>query len=134
MLIGKHHPSIHPPIHAYPCCGGLHSISRGCWAKCRVHPEQAASHYRAIQTVLLSIILLLIIAPFGNINLFEFPPVTVPKPTDWTVLIAIVVSIGSCALLFFFIFGIMICYKHRKEKGKMFILISISITLYGKSV
>ncbi|XP_054899406.1 immunoglobulin superfamily member 5 isoform X2 [Poeciliopsis prolifica] len=40
----------------------------------------------------------------------------VPKPPDWTVLIAVVVSFGSCGLLVFLILGIMICYKHRKEK------------------
>uniref|UniRef100_A0A3P9P0F6 Immunoglobulin superfamily, member 5a n=1 Tax=Poecilia reticulata TaxID=8081 RepID=A0A3P9P0F6_POERE len=45
-------------------------------------------------------------------------PATVPKPPDWTVLIAIVVSFGSCGLLVFLILGIVICYKHRKEKSK----------------
>ncbi|XP_063750653.1 immunoglobulin superfamily member 5 isoform X2 [Eleginops maclovinus] len=42
--------------------------------------------------------------------------VVVPKPTDWTVLIAVVVSIGSFALLVLLIFGIIFCYKRRKEK------------------
>ncbi|KAM4726214.1 immunoglobulin superfamily member 5 [Anableps anableps] len=41
-----------------------------------------------------------------------------PKPPDWTVLIAVVVSFGSCGLLVFLILGIMICYKHRKEKKR----------------
>ncbi|KAI4813648.1 hypothetical protein KUCAC02_002882 [Chaenocephalus aceratus] len=40
----------------------------------------------------------------------------VPKPTDWTVLIAVVVSIGSFALLVLLIIGIIFCYKRRKEK------------------
>ncbi|MEQ2181596.1 hypothetical protein GOODEAATRI_013225 [Goodea atripinnis] len=43
--------------------------------------------------------------------------VVVPKPTDWTVLIAVVVSFGSCALLVLLIIGIIFCYKRRKEKG-----------------
>lgn len=40
----------------------------------------------------------------------------VPKPTDWTVLIAIVVSFSSFALLVLLIIGIIFCYKRRKEK------------------
>ncbi|XP_038162600.1 immunoglobulin superfamily member 5-like [Cyprinodon tularosa] len=40
----------------------------------------------------------------------------VPKPADWTVLIAVVVSFGSCALLVLLILGIYHCYKQRKEK------------------
>ncbi|KAF3841442.1 hypothetical protein F7725_007304, partial [Dissostichus mawsoni] len=43
--------------------------------------------------------------------------VVVPKPTDWTVLIAVVVSIGSFALLVLLIIGIIFCYKRRKEKS-----------------
>ncbi|XP_015255956.1 PREDICTED: uncharacterized protein LOC107101523 [Cyprinodon variegatus] len=39
-----------------------------------------------------------------------------PKPADWTVLIAVVVSFGSCALLVLLILGIYHCYKQRKEK------------------
>nr|XP_046267737.1 immunoglobulin superfamily member 5 [Scatophagus argus] len=39
-----------------------------------------------------------------------------PKPTDWTVLIAVVVSIGGVALLVLLILGIIFCYKRRKEK------------------
>lgn len=42
--------------------------------------------------------------------------VVVPKPTDWTVLIAIVVSFSSFALLVLLILGIIFCYKRRKEK------------------
>ncbi|XP_021173541.2 immunoglobulin superfamily member 5 [Fundulus heteroclitus] len=42
--------------------------------------------------------------------------VVVPKPADWTVLIAVVASFGSCALLVLLILGILFCYKHRKEK------------------
>ncbi|XP_045896787.1 immunoglobulin superfamily member 5 [Micropterus dolomieu] len=42
--------------------------------------------------------------------------VVVPKPTDWTVLIAVVVSIGGFALLVLLILGIIFCYKRRKEK------------------
>ncbi|XP_032431812.1 immunoglobulin superfamily member 5 [Xiphophorus hellerii] len=42
----------------------------------------------------------------------------VPKPPDWTVLIAVVVSFGSCGLLGFLILVIVICYKHRKEKKR----------------
>ncbi|XP_043996179.1 immunoglobulin superfamily member 5 isoform X1 [Gambusia affinis] len=42
----------------------------------------------------------------------------VPKPPDWTVLIAVVLSFGSCGLLVFVILVIMICYKHRKEKKR----------------
>ncbi|XP_070774118.1 immunoglobulin superfamily member 5 [Enoplosus armatus] len=42
--------------------------------------------------------------------------VVVPKPPDWTVLIAVVVSIGGFALLVLLILGIIFCYKRRKEK------------------
>ncbi|XP_042354630.1 immunoglobulin superfamily member 5 [Plectropomus leopardus] len=42
--------------------------------------------------------------------------VVVTKPPDWTVLIAVVVSIGGCALLVLLIIGIIFCYKRRKEK------------------
>nr|XP_029132715.1 immunoglobulin superfamily member 5-like isoform X1 [Labrus bergylta] len=42
--------------------------------------------------------------------------VVVPKPPDWTVLIATVVSIGGFALLVLLIIGIIFCYKRRKEK------------------
>ncbi|XP_070699953.1 immunoglobulin superfamily member 5 isoform X2 [Pempheris klunzingeri] len=42
--------------------------------------------------------------------------VVVPKPPDWTVLIAVVVSIGGFALLVLLILGIIFCYKCRKEK------------------
>ncbi|XP_060912274.1 immunoglobulin superfamily member 5 [Labrus mixtus] len=42
--------------------------------------------------------------------------VVVPKPPDWTVLIAMVVSIGGLALLVLLIIGIIFCYKRRKEK------------------
>uniref|UniRef100_UPI0037E957CE immunoglobulin superfamily member 5 n=1 Tax=Semicossyphus pulcher TaxID=241346 RepID=UPI0037E957CE len=42
--------------------------------------------------------------------------VVVPKPPDWTVLIAVVVSIGGFALLVLLIIGIIFCYKRRKEK------------------
>lgn len=42
--------------------------------------------------------------------------VVVPLPPDWTVLIAVVVSIGGFALLVLLIIGIIYCYKHRKEK------------------
>ncbi|CAJ1064561.1 immunoglobulin superfamily member 5 [Xyrichtys novacula] len=42
--------------------------------------------------------------------------VVVPKPPDWTVLIAMVVSIGGFALLVLLIIGIIFCYKRRKEK------------------
>ncbi|XP_036976665.1 immunoglobulin superfamily member 5 isoform X2 [Acanthopagrus latus] len=42
--------------------------------------------------------------------------VVVPIPPDWTVLIAVVVSIGGFALLVLLIIGIIYCYRHRKEK------------------
>ncbi|KAM6907568.1 immunoglobulin superfamily member 5 [Xenentodon cancila] len=42
----------------------------------------------------------------------------VPKPPDWTVLIAVVVSFGSCALLVLLIFGILFCYKYKKANGE----------------
>ncbi|XP_030009434.1 immunoglobulin superfamily member 5 [Sphaeramia orbicularis] len=42
--------------------------------------------------------------------------VVVPKPPDWTVLIAIVVSFSAAALLVLLIIGIIFCYKRRKEK------------------
>ncbi|XP_072301682.1 immunoglobulin superfamily member 5 [Eucyclogobius newberryi] len=42
--------------------------------------------------------------------------VVVPKPTDWTVLIAVVVSFSSFALLVLLIIGVIFCYKRRKEK------------------
>ncbi|XP_056252542.1 immunoglobulin superfamily member 5 [Seriola aureovittata] len=44
--------------------------------------------------------------------------VVVPKPPDWTVLIAVVVSFGSLALLVLLIIGIIFCYKRRKEKQR----------------
>lgn len=40
----------------------------------------------------------------------------VPKPTDWTVLIAVVVSFGGFALLVLLILGIIFCCKRKKEK------------------
>ncbi|XP_047186523.1 hemicentin-1 isoform X2 [Scophthalmus maximus] len=42
--------------------------------------------------------------------------VVVPKPPDWTVLIAVVVSFGGLALLVLLILGIIFCYKRKKEK------------------
>ncbi|KAK9536103.1 hypothetical protein VZT92_005914 [Zoarces viviparus] len=42
--------------------------------------------------------------------------VVVPKPPDWTVLIAVVVSIGGFALLVLLIIGIIFCYKRKEEK------------------
>ncbi|XP_029030485.1 immunoglobulin superfamily member 5 isoform X3 [Betta splendens] len=42
--------------------------------------------------------------------------VVVPKPPDWTVLKAVVVSFGGIALLVLLIAGITFCYKRRKEK------------------
>ncbi|XP_068456192.1 immunoglobulin superfamily member 5 [Clinocottus analis] len=42
--------------------------------------------------------------------------VVVPKPPDWTVLIAVVVSIGGVALLVLLIIGIIFCCKLREEK------------------
>ncbi|XP_053187110.1 immunoglobulin superfamily member 5 [Scomber japonicus] len=42
--------------------------------------------------------------------------VVVPKPPDWTVLIAVVCSIGGFALLVLLILGIIFCIKHRKKK------------------
>lgn len=42
--------------------------------------------------------------------------VVVPKPTDWTVLIAIVLSFSLFALVVLLIIGIIFCYKRRKEK------------------
>ncbi|KAL6099172.1 uncharacterized protein ACO6RY_18149 [Pungitius sinensis] len=42
--------------------------------------------------------------------------VVVPSPPDWTVLIAVVVSIGGLALLVLLILGIIFCYKRSKEK------------------
>ncbi|XP_040907764.1 immunoglobulin superfamily member 5 [Toxotes jaculatrix] len=44
--------------------------------------------------------------------------VVVPKPPDWTVLIAVVVSFGGFALLVLLIIGIIFCYKRRKEKKR----------------
>ncbi|XP_062262956.1 uncharacterized protein igsf5a isoform X3 [Platichthys flesus] len=43
-------------------------------------------------------------------------PPTVPKPPDWTVLIAVVVSFGGAALLALLILGIIFCCNRRKEK------------------
>uniref|UniRef100_H3C523 Ig-like domain-containing protein n=1 Tax=Tetraodon nigroviridis TaxID=99883 RepID=H3C523_TETNG len=40
-----------------------------------------------------------------------------PGPPDWTVLVALVVSIGGFALLVLFIYGIVFCYKRRIGKG-----------------
>ncbi|KAG7222766.1 hypothetical protein INR49_016085 [Caranx melampygus] len=42
--------------------------------------------------------------------------VVVPKPTDWTVLIAVVVSFGSFALLVLLIIGAIFCYRRRKDR------------------
>lgn len=42
--------------------------------------------------------------------------VVVPKPTDWTVLIAIVLSFSCVALVVLLIILIIFCYKRRKEK------------------
>ncbi|KAM9782098.1 immunoglobulin superfamily member 5 [Syngnathus typhle] len=42
--------------------------------------------------------------------------VVVPKPPDWTLLIALVCSFGGVALLFLLIYGIFFCYKRKKEK------------------
>ncbi|KAM3600717.1 uncharacterized protein V6R79_001294 [Siganus canaliculatus] len=42
--------------------------------------------------------------------------VVVPTPTDWTVLIAVVVSIGGFALLVLLIIGIIFCCKRRKQR------------------
>lgn len=42
--------------------------------------------------------------------------VVVPKPTDWTVLIAVVLSFSLFALVILLIIGIIFCYKRRKEK------------------
>ncbi|CAI5644403.1 unnamed protein product [Oreochromis niloticus] len=42
--------------------------------------------------------------------------VVAPKPPNWTVLIAVVVSFGSLALLVLLIIGIWFFYKRRKEK------------------
>lgn len=41
-----------------------------------------------------------------------------PKPPDWTVLIAVVASIGGSALLILLIYGIVFCCRRRKGKGK----------------
>ncbi|XP_054610720.1 butyrophilin subfamily 1 member A1 isoform X3 [Dunckerocampus dactyliophorus] len=42
--------------------------------------------------------------------------VVVPKPPDWTVLIAVVCSFGGSALFVLLILGIIFCYKRKKEK------------------
>ncbi|XP_061608683.1 immunoglobulin superfamily member 5 isoform X2 [Phyllopteryx taeniolatus] len=42
--------------------------------------------------------------------------VVVPRPPDWTVLIAVVCSFGSFALVVLLILGIIFCYKRKKEK------------------
>ncbi|XP_026184608.1 immunoglobulin superfamily member 5 isoform X2 [Mastacembelus armatus] len=42
--------------------------------------------------------------------------VVVPKPPNWTVLIAVVVSFGGFALLILLIIGLIFCYKRRKKK------------------
>ncbi|XP_034406443.1 immunoglobulin superfamily member 5 [Cyclopterus lumpus] len=44
--------------------------------------------------------------------------VVVPKPPDWTVLIAVVVSIGGFALLVLLIIGIIFCCKCREKKQR----------------
>uniref|UniRef100_A0A3Q3W722 Ig-like domain-containing protein n=1 Tax=Mola mola TaxID=94237 RepID=A0A3Q3W722_MOLML len=44
--------------------------------------------------------------------------VVVPKPPDWTVLIAVVSSIGGFALLVLLIIGLIFCYKRWKRKRK----------------
>ncbi|TWW74068.1 hypothetical protein D4764_14G0000690, partial [Takifugu flavidus] len=50
------------------------------------------------------------------ITRYLLTPAPVPKPPDWTVLIAVVVSIGGLALLLLLIFGIIFCYKRRIGK------------------
>uniref|UniRef100_A0A3B5A6J8 Immunoglobulin superfamily, member 5a n=1 Tax=Stegastes partitus TaxID=144197 RepID=A0A3B5A6J8_9TELE len=52
----------------------------------------------------------------------------VPKPPDWTVLIAVVVSLGSAALLVLLIIGIIFCYRRRKDKSEK-LLTSILLVL-----
>lgn len=42
--------------------------------------------------------------------------VVVPKPTDWTVLIAVVLSFSLFGLVVLLIIGIIFCYRRRKEK------------------
>lgn len=46
-----------------------------------------------------------------------FDPGPAPKPPDWTVLIALVVSVTGFALLMLLIYGIVFCYKRRKGEG-----------------
>lgn len=46
-----------------------------------------------------------------------FDPGPGPGPPDWTVLVALVVSISGFALLVLLIYGIIFCYKCRKGKG-----------------
>ncbi|KAM6970638.1 immunoglobulin superfamily member 5 [Aplochiton taeniatus] len=53
-------------------------------------------------------------------------------PTDWTVLIAVVTSIGGFALLVLLILGIIFCWKRREEKSKMLPLCPIPFTCKGK--
>lgn len=43
-----------------------------------------------------------------------------PKPSDWTVLIAVVVSLGSLGLIAFVIIVIVLCCRHRQQKRKFF--------------
>ena len=65
------------------------------------------------------------------LGLLLFPPTTVPTPPDWTVLIAVVCSIGGFALLVLLILGIIFCIKHRKKKRKtLFMLILKELTQY----
>ncbi|XP_062262954.1 immunoglobulin superfamily member 5 isoform X1 [Platichthys flesus] len=53
----------------------------------------------------------------SSVSLVVVPkPPTVPKPPDWTVLIAVVVSFGGAALLALLILGIIFCCNRRKEK------------------
>ncbi|XP_061659803.1 immunoglobulin superfamily member 5 isoform X2 [Syngnathoides biaculeatus] len=42
--------------------------------------------------------------------------VVVPRPPDWTILIAVVCSFGGFALVVLLIYGLIFCYKRRKEK------------------
>ncbi|KAG7251299.1 hypothetical protein CRUP_001170, partial [Coryphaenoides rupestris] len=44
--------------------------------------------------------------------------VVIPTPTDWTVLIAVVVSFAGAALLALLIIGIIFCCRRKKEKGE----------------
>ena len=43
----------------------------------------------------------------------------VPGPSDWTLLVSLVVSVSGFALLVLLVYGIVFCCERRKRKGEL---------------